>query len=65
MMSNAVAGIDVSKATLDVHAAGEERRFANDSTAGGRCASGLEAYGDQGGNRGHGPPSPPGSSIPP
>ena len=32
-MSRVVAGIDVSKATLDVHAAGEERRFANDGTS--------------------------------
>ena len=32
-MSSVVAGIDVSKATLDVHAAGQERRFANDGTS--------------------------------
>ena len=32
-MSRVVAGIDVSKATLDVHAAGEERRFANGGTS--------------------------------
>ena len=32
-MSRVVAGIDVSKGALDVHAAGEERRFANDGTS--------------------------------
>ena len=32
-MSRVVAGIDVSKATLDVHAAGQERRFENDGTS--------------------------------
>ena len=31
-MSRVVAGIDVSKGALDVHAAGEERCFANDGT---------------------------------
>ena len=28
-MTTVVAGIDVSKSKLDVHAAGEDRRFAN------------------------------------
>ena len=32
-MSKVVAGIDVSKSSLDVHAAGEERCFANDRTS--------------------------------
>ena len=32
-MSKVVAGIDVSKSSLDVHAAGKERCFANDSTS--------------------------------
>ena len=32
-MSRVVSGIDVSKATLDVHAAGRECRFANDATS--------------------------------
>ena len=32
-MAKVVAGIDVSKSSLDVHAVGEERCFANDRTS--------------------------------
>ena len=64
-MSKVVAGIDVSKSSLDVHAAGEERCFANDRTswrALDKMASELprEPVGDGG----HGPLSPQGSPGP-
>ncbi len=60
-MVKVVAGIDVSKASLDVHAAGEERRFANDATswrALGTWLRNLEVS-----RGGHGPLSPQGSPV--
>ena len=64
-MSKVVAGIDVSKSSLDVHAAGEERCFANDRTSlagAGQAAS--ESPCEPGGDGGHGPLSPQGSPGP-
>ena len=63
-MSKVVAGIDVSKSSLDVHAAGEERCFANDRTMAGAGQMASELPREPGGDGGHGPLSPQGSPGP-
>ncbi len=60
-MVKIVAGIDISKASLDICAAGQTRRFANDATswrALGTWLRGLEVS-----RGGHGPLSPQGSPV--
>ncbi len=60
-MAKVVAGIDVSKSSLDVHAAGEERCFANDRTSWRALDKWLRSRREPGGDGGHGPLSPQGS----
>ena len=58
-MVKVVAGIDISKASLDICAAGQTRRFANDATSWERQANWRKVAGESPAGRRSNQPLPP------